>query len=131
MEDKFTKVRCISACCLALGLCLNALPTNVTEMTSLQPKVYIMFIQKYDFSSCTKMVYVFSSFWLLGVESRDFGHAEKERTACKAEQINKMTTIVIQNGLRLSFCEFDQFCKQLFLSQLEKNHVTQLATSKI
>ena len=47
MDDKFTKVRCISACCLALGLCLNALPTNVTEMTSLQPKVcflYIMFI---------------------------------------------------------------------------------------
>jgi len=38
MEDKFTKVRCISACCLALGLCLNALPTNVTDMTSLQPK---------------------------------------------------------------------------------------------
>ena len=26
-----------------------------------------------------------SSFWLLGVESRDFSHAEKERTACKAE----------------------------------------------
>ena len=34
-----------------------------------------------------------SSFWLLGVESRDFSHAEKERTACKAEQIHKMTTI--------------------------------------
>ena len=103
MDDKFTKVRCISACCLALGLCLNALPTNVTEMTSLQPKVYVMFIQKYDFSSCTKMVYSFSSFWLLGIESRDFGHAEKERTACKAEQINKMTIIVTQNGPRLSF----------------------------
>ena len=29
-----------------------------------------------------------SSFWLLEVESRDFSHAEKERTACKAEQIN-------------------------------------------
>ena len=106
MDDKFTKVRCISACCLALGLCLNALPTNVTEMTSLQPKVYkyIMFIQKYDFSSCTKMVYVFSSFWLLGVESRDFGHAKKERTAFKAEQINKMATNYTQNGHRLSFC---------------------------
>ena len=34
-----------------------------------------------------------SSFWLLQVESRDFSQAEKERTACKAEQIHKMTTI--------------------------------------
>ena len=34
-----------------------------------------------------------SSFWLLGVESRDFFQAEKGRIACKAEQIHKMTTI--------------------------------------
>ena len=34
------------------------------------------------------------SFWQLGVESRDFSHAEKERTACKAEQIHKMTIII-------------------------------------
>ena len=40
---------------------------------------------------------MFSSFWLLGVESRDFFHAEKERTACKVEQIHKMTTIFTQN----------------------------------
>ena len=45
------------------------------------------------------------SFWLLRVESR-----EKERTACKAEQIHKMTTI--------------------FTQKVEKNHVTQLATAK-
>ena len=37
-----------------------------------------------------------SSFWLLKVESRDFSQAEKERTACQAEQINKMTTIFTQ-----------------------------------
>ena len=37
-----------------------------------------------------------SSFWLLGVESRDFSHAEKERTTCKAEQIHKMTTISLK-----------------------------------
>ena len=37
-----------------------------------------------------------SSFWLLGVESRDFSKAEKERTACKAEQIREMTTIFTQ-----------------------------------
>ena len=35
-------------------------------------------------------------FWLLGVESRDFSQAEKERTASKAEQIHKMTTIFTQ-----------------------------------
>jgi hypothetical protein len=32
-----------------------------------------------------KVLYMACSFWLLGVESRDFSHAEKERTACKAE----------------------------------------------
>ena len=42
-------------------------------------------------------LYMSSSFWLLGVESRDFSQAEKERTACKAEQIHKMTTIFTQN----------------------------------
>ena len=40
-----------------------------------------------------------SSSWLLGVESSDFSHAEKERTACKAEQVHKLTTICTQNGL--------------------------------
>ena len=38
-----------------------------------------------------------SSFWLLGVESPDFFQFEKERTACKAEQTHKMTTIFTQN----------------------------------
>ena len=36
-------------------------------------------------------------FWLLEVNSRDFSHAEKERNACKAEQIHKMTDIFTQN----------------------------------
>ena len=40
----------------------------------------------------TKVLDMFSSFWLLRVESRDFSQAEKERTAYKAEQIRKMTT---------------------------------------
>ena len=44
-----------------------------------------------------QVLYMSSSFWLLGVESRDFSHAEKERTACKAKQIHKMTTIFTQN----------------------------------
>ena len=38
-----------------------------------------------------------SRFWLLRVESRDFSQVEKEGTACKAEQIHKMTTIFTQN----------------------------------
>ena len=33
---------------------------------------------------------------ILGVESRDFSQAKKERTACKAEQILKMSTIFTQ-----------------------------------
>ena len=45
-----------------------------------------------------------SSFWLLGVESRNFSHAEKEKTA--------------------------QLRKQFFLSQIEKNHLTQHPTAK-
>ena len=55
------------------------------------------------------MLYMSSSLWLLGVESRDFSRAEKEKTACKAEQIHKIATIFTQNGAWLS---------------LEKNHVT-------
>ena len=39
-----------------------------------------------------------SGFWLLGVESSDISQAEKERTACKAEQIHKITTIFTQNN---------------------------------
>ena len=45
---------------------------------------------------------MWSSFWLFGVESHDFSHAEKERTACKVAQIQKMTTIFTLNGPRLS-----------------------------
>ena len=44
-----------------------------------------------------KVFYISSSFWLLGVESRDFSHAEKEWTACKAGQIHEMTIIFTQN----------------------------------
>ena len=41
----------------------------------------------------TKVLCMSYSFWLLGVESRDFSQAEMERTDSKAEQIHKMTTI--------------------------------------
>ena len=49
------------------------------------------------------MLYMSSSIWLLGVDSRDISQAEKERAAYKADQIHKMTTILTQNGPRLSF----------------------------
>ena len=45
-----------------------------------------------------KVLYMWSSICLLGVESRDFSHAERERTAWKAVQIYKMTTIFTQNA---------------------------------
>ena len=44
---------------------------------------------------------MWSCFGLLEVESRDFSQAEKERTACKAEQIHKMTTIFTENSQKL------------------------------
>ena len=37
-----------------------------------------------------------SSFWLLTVESRDFSYTEKERIACKADQIHKVTTLLCE-----------------------------------
>ena len=48
-------------------------------------------------SQLTQVLYMSSSFWLLGVESRDFSQGEKERTASKAKQIYKMTIIFTQN----------------------------------
>ena len=39
---------------------------------------------------------MFSNFWLLAVGSRDISQAEKEITACKVEQIHKLTTIFTQ-----------------------------------
>ena len=50
-----------------------------------------------------QVFYMSSIFWLLRVESRDFSQAENETTACKAEQIHKMTVIFTQSGPRLSF----------------------------
>ena len=39
-----------------------------------------------------------SNFGLLALESRDLSQAEKEKTACKPKQIQKMSTIFTQNG---------------------------------
>ena len=50
-----------------------------------------------------KVLYMSSSFGLLGVESCDFSQAQKERNACNAGQIHKMKTVFTQNGPRFSF----------------------------
>ena len=68
------------------------------------------------------MVYMSSSFLQLAVGSRDLS---------QAEQIHTVTTIFTQNDNFLHprpLCEFAQLCKQLFLSQLEINHVIQEPT---
>ena len=73
-------------------------------------------------------LYMSSRFGLLQVESRDFSQAEKDKTACKAEQIHRMTPIFTQNN-NLSddschFCEFAQFSKQSF-ARLKSKHFPQ------
>ena len=64
-----------------------------------------------------------SSFLQMAVESRDLS---QEIAVCKTEEIHKITTQNFEWTL-LSFCEFAKLCKQFFLSQHEKNHVTQLS----
>ena len=81
----------------------------------LQMILFLLYNQKYhpfsdllirpvtDAGKLSKVLYMSSSFWLLGVESHDFSQAEHERTGCKAEQIHKLTTTFTQNGPTLSF----------------------------
>ena len=60
-------------------------------------------IKNYSTLLSTKVVYMFSSFWLLAVESHDFSQAEKKRTACKADLSHKMTYILTQNDNKEPF----------------------------
>ena len=53
--------------------------------------------------SLSMLPYMSSRLGLLGVESHDFSLAEKERTACKAEQTHKMTPIFTQNDIQGPF----------------------------
>jgi hypothetical protein len=58
---------------------------------------------------------------MLGVDSRDFPHAEKEIAACKAEKIKKTTTIFTQNAPRLSFfVNLLSFASSFFFHSLRK-----------
>ena len=73
------------------------------------------------------MLYMCSIFWLLGVESRDFSQAEKEKTASKAEQIYKMATIFTPNDnlglLSENSCHFMNllgFASSSFILSLRK-----------
>ena len=82
-----------------------------------------MFFKKNEIHNIL-VLYMFSSFWLLGVESRDFSHTEKEITEDKAEQIHKMTTIFTQNGpLSENSCHFVNllsFASSCFFVSLRK-----------
>ena len=64
-------------------------------------------IQGFFETDVIKVLYMSSSFGLLGFESRDFSQAEKGRTACKAEQIHKMTTIFTENNDSFQTRHFD------------------------
>ena len=85
-------------------------------------------LHDYQSSSVFRVLYMYSSYWLLGVESQDFSHADKERTACKDEQIHNMTIIFTENGPRLSFfnenswhfVNFHSFASSFFLLSLRK-----------
>ena len=72
------------------------------------------------------VLYMTSSFWLLQVESHVFLKLRKK------ELLAKLSNLIFtqKDNLRPSFCEFAQFCKQFFLSHLEKNHMTQLGTAE-
>ena len=47
-----------------------------------------------NFVAFSEYMNISSRFWPLAPQSRDLSQAEKEITACKADQIHKMTTIV-------------------------------------
>ena len=72
----------------------------------------------HSFDKMTWVLYMSSSDWLLGVESRDFSYAEKERTACKAEQIYKMTTIFTQ--ITILFVNLLRFASSSFFLCMRK-----------
>ena len=76
----------------------------------------------------TKVLYISSSFGLMGVESHDFSQAEKERTACKAKQIHKMTTIFTQDNFECYLFNLLSFQLLLFSSQLVINNEIQEQT---
>ena len=81
--------------------------------------------ETFIFSLHTQMLYMSSSFWLLGVESRDFSQGEKERTACKA---HKITIIFTQNDNLEPF--WVKIVVQAVFFQHEKNKMTQLPTAQ-
>ena len=85
-------------------------------------------------NSLTEGLILCSKKKILWVESCDFSQAEKYITACKAEQIHKMTPIFTQNNSLSEnscyFCEFAQFSKQLF-ARLKSKHLAQFFWWKV
>ena len=86
-------------------------------------KYTCMYLLSFFIDSPTLLLYMSSSFWLLRVESLDFSQADKERTACKAEQIHKMTTIFTQTKGPLSknSCHFVNWQTIIYFSAWDKS----------
>ena len=87
-----------------LFFCLKSSPENLEASTYSTILQYKKHFRRILYSLCRRkqprVLDMSSSFWLFGV---DFSHAEKGRSACKADQIHKMTTIFPQNGPKFLF----------------------------
>ena len=53
--------------------------TNTDRVTQISPEMVLAATVKFANDKQPLVLYMSSSFWLLGVESRDFSQAEKER----------------------------------------------------
>ena len=72
--------------------------------------IYTLIAKSKKMKPCKfKVLYMWSSFWLLEVESRNFSYNEKKRIAFKKVQIHKITTIFTQND------NLEQFWAKVFV----------------
>ena len=90
-------VKCVSHYSMTSSVLIQRSETQCVSKTSLFTQAGLP-SQVRPTRPRSQVLYMCSIFWLCGVESRDFSHAEKERTACKAEKIHKITTIFTQNN---------------------------------
>ena len=64
--------------------------TNTDRVTQISPEMVLAATVKFANDKQPLVLYMSSSFWLLGVESRDFSQAEKERKKV-LPKLNKFT----------------------------------------
>ena len=92
-------------------------------------ELFCIFVNGNFLETWVKVVYMSSSFGLLAPESRDLSQAEKD---CLLSWANSQNDNYFHSKwpLVVVLSEFTQLSKQLFISQLEINHVTQEPTIK-